>query len=144
MNNKLILFFIILIALLAFQAKVIMPIVYDIAASDIFLEDSGDEVNRISTDTAMTEAAYKQCNFYIANELLPEHTFTFSKQPLNAFSLGNYAYVINADLKIMPNNAASFTRRYVCRIKYLNEDDNTGISDFENWSIDGFSGLDNI
>ncbi len=144
MNNKMILFFIILIALLVFQAKVIMPILYDIAASDFFLEDSEDEANRISTNSTMTDAAYDQCNFYVANELLPDLTFTFSKQPLNAFSLGNYSYVINADLKIIPNNAASYTRRYVCRIKYLNEDDNTGLSDFENWSIDGFSGLDNI
>jgi hypothetical protein len=144
MNSKMILFFIILIALLAFQAKVIMPILFDIASSDIFLEDSGDEANRLSTNTTMTDTAYNQCNFYIANDLLPEHTFTFPKQPLNAFSLGNYSYVINADFDIIPNDAASFTRRYVCRIKYLNEDDNTGISDFENWSIDGLSGLDNI
>ena len=144
MKNKVFLFVIALIALLLFQAKIIMPFVKDIATSDLFLEDSGDEINRISTQNLMTESAFNRCNTHIATEVLPDTALTFPLQPINAFSLGNFQYVINADIEISPSNAATFTRRYVCRIKYLNGSDNTGVSDADNWSVDATSGLDNI
>ncbi|MFW5442878.1 MAG: hypothetical protein ACKE51_01025 [Methylococcaceae bacterium] len=144
MNKKLILLVIGIIALLAFQAKFIMPMVYDVATSDIFLETSGDERNNLSSNNAMTDIAYTQCNAHIANELLSEYSLTFTDSPINAFSLGNYRYVINADFEISPTDAASFNKRYVCRIKYDNGDDKSGLSDLENWSIEGLSGLDNI
>jgi hypothetical protein len=143
-KNKIFLFVICLIALLAFQYKVVMPVLYDIAASDFFLEDSDDKLNRVSTNTLMTDNAFSQCNSYIANELFPEHSFTFPEQPLNAFSLGNYRYLINADIEILPADAASFTKRYACRIKYENEDDTSDLTDISNWSINGVSGLDDI
>lgn len=144
MKNKFFIFLIGLIVLLTFQAKVIMPFVYDVISSGLFLEDSGDEKHRTSTDTPMTSKAFQQCNNYISNELFTEHTFTFSQQPINAFSLGNYEYIINADVEISPADAASFSKRYACRIKYLNKDDLDGVSDLENWSINGLSGLDDI
>ena len=144
LKNKVLLFIVCLIALLVFQYKAVMPILYDIAASDFFLEDSGDKLNRVSTNTSMTDNAFAQCNSYIANELFPEHSFTFPDQPRNAFSLGNYEYLINADIEILPADAASFTKRYACRIKYDNEEDMTGASDLSNWSINGLSGLDEI
>lgn len=144
MNKKFFLIVIALIALLVFQIKVVLPFVMDIVASDLFLEDTGDEPNSISTNTIMTDAAFNQCNFYIANELFPEDSLTFSEKPLNAFGLGGFQYIVNSDLEIMHNNAAPSNRRYVCRIKYLNSDDTTGLSDIANWSIDGISGLDDI
>jgi len=121
-----------------------MPFVKDIATSDLFLEDSGDELNRTSTQNLMTESAFNQCNAHIATEVLPDTALIFPLHPINAFSLGNFQYVINADIEISPLNAATFTRRYVCRIKYLNGSDNTGVSNADNWSVDATSGLDNI
>ena len=144
MKKGVIVFIIALAALLAFQYKVVVPFIYDIASSDLFLEDSGDEINRISSETLMTGAAFQQCNSYIANELYPDLTITFSEKPINAFGLGSYRYIINADLEIMPEDAATFIKRYACRIQYENGDDTTGLSDIENWSIEGLSGLDNL
>jgi len=144
MKYKIFLFVICLIALLAFQAKVVIPYVYDIAASDLFLEDSGDEMNRSSSSNPMTDSAFSQCNTYIANEVLSDFTISFPEKPINVFSLGNFRYVINADIDIQPADAASFTRRYVCRIQHSNDEDATGTADPENWSVDGLSGLDNL
>ncbi len=144
MNKKFILFVICLVGLFAFQSKVIMPVIYDIAASDFFLEDSGDEKNRMSTSNLLTNSAFDQCNKYIENKLSPDNSITFPDQPLNAFSLGNFQYIINADIEILPPQEAPFSRRYVCRIKFLQEDDNTATSNSENWSVDGLSGLDDI
>lgn len=143
-KNKVLLFVICLVALLVFQYKAVMPILYDIAASDLFLVDSDDKLNRVSSNTPMTDNAFDQCNSYIANELFPEHSFTFPEQPRNAFSLGNYEYLVNADIEILPADAAAFTKRYACRIKYDNEEDTAGASDSSNWSINGLSGLDDI
>jgi len=128
--------------LLAFQAKVVVPIVYDIAASDFFLEDSGDEANRTSSTTLMTDNAFTQCNSYIANELLSDDSISFAEKPLNAFGLGNFRYVINSDIEIQPNDSAAYTKRYVCRIQYTEGDDTSGLSEPDNWSIDGLSGLE--
>lgn len=144
MKNKVILFVVCLAALLLFQYKAVMPFVYKIAASDLFLEDSGDEVNRQSSETLMTLAAFNQCNNHVANDILTDYTVIFPDRPLNAFSLGSFQYVINADIEIQPANAASLNRRYVCRIQYLNGDDTTVLSESDNWSFKGFSGLDNL
>ena len=143
-KNKVVLFVIGLIALLTFQYKAVMPILYDIAASDFFLVDSDDKLDRVSTNTQMTDIAFSQCNTYIANDLFPDHSFTFPEHPRNAFSLGNYEYLINADIEILPADAAAFTKRYACRIKYENEADTTVLTDITNWSINGLSGLDEL
>ncbi|NOQ77040.1 MAG: hypothetical protein GQ475_04465 [Methylococcaceae bacterium] len=143
-KSKLLLLIVGLIILLTFQAKVLMPYIYEIAASDLFLEDSGDEANRQSTSNTMTIAAFSQCNSYIANHELSDYTVTSSQASINAFSLGNFRYVVNADIGIQPSDSASFTRRYVCRIKYANDEDNTDISNPDNWSVEGLSGLENI
>jgi len=143
-TSKLVLLIIGLAALLALQAKVVMPYIYEIAASDLFLEDSGDEMNRQSASNQMTLAAFSQCNAYIANNELPDYTVTFSQAAINAFSLGNFRYVVNADIDIQPADSTAFTRRYVCRIKFSNDEDNTDTSTPDNWSIEGLSGLENI
>ncbi len=144
MKNKFIYIVIALIALLVFQYKLVMPFVLEVASSGLFLEDTGDEKKQASTDTFMTNAAFGQCNAYIANDLFAEHSVTFSKKPLNAFSLGGFQYLVNADLEITPTDATPFTRRYACRIKYLNGQDTMGLSDIANWDIAGISGLDDI
>jgi hypothetical protein len=141
---KIALFVVCLVALLAFQAKVVLPVVYDIVASDLFMDDSGDDAIQHTITTDMTGYAFDQCNMYIANDLGSEVATTYSAQPVNAWAIGNYQYVINADIEIMPPNDPAFTRRYVCRIKYDNGDDQTGVSDPENWSVSGVSGLDNL
>jgi len=143
-TSNLVLLIIGLAALLAIQAKVVMPYIYEIAASDLFLEDSGDDMNRQSASNQMTIAAFSQCNTYIANNDLSDYTVTFSQAAINAFSLGNFRYVVNADINIQPSDSAALTRRYVCRIKYANDEDNTDTSNPDNWSIEGLSGLDNI
>lgn len=142
MKTKIILLVICLVLLLVFQAKVVIPFVQDIASSDLFMEDTGDDSNLISTNTNMTDAAFNQCNNYIANEIFPEMSITFSETPLNAFSLGAFQYLVNADLEVIPNDAPSHSKRYACRIKYLNNDDLSEMTDSNNWSIEGISGLD--
>lgn len=143
MKSKLLIFIAGLVILLVFQAKVVMPYVYDIAASDLFLENSGDEANRASSTTPMTEAAFNQCNIFIASDYFSNDTVSFSDSPINAFSLGNFRYIINADINIQPSDGTSFSKRYVCRIQYSDGQDMSGISDSDNWPIDGISGLDN-
>ncbi len=132
------------VALLVFQAKVIMPIIYDIVASDFFLEDTGDEKNDLSATNIMTISAFDQCNNYIANELLPDTTIVFPENFVNAFGLGAFQYVINADLEVQPESAPVFSKRYVCRIKYSMGKDTSGINNSDNWSVYGISGLDDL
>lgn len=144
MPKKLIIFVALLIALLVFQAKVIMPSVYEIIASDFFLEDSGDEKSRVSSTNLLTDSAYKQCNAYVEEALDSQSPILFSDQPINAFSLGNFKYVINADFKVTPADGTASTRRYVCRIQYLEGSDHSDLSNTENWSIEGISGIDNL
>ncbi len=144
MKFKAFLFVICLIGLLLFQYKLVMPTIYKIVSSDLFFEDSGDDMKRTSQSTFLTENAFTQCNTYVASEYLADYSINLPKEAINAFSLGNFQYVINADIEISPANAASFSKRYACRIKYLNGSDTTGISDPENWSVNGISGLDNI
>lgn len=133
-----------LVALVLFQHKIVMPYVMDIAASGLFLEDAGDEKHLNSTHTFLTDSAFLQCNNYIADELFPNHTLTFSKSPLNAFSLGGYRYILNADVEILTSDSLPFTKRYSCRIKYLEDDDVNGLSESDSWSVEGIDGLDDI
>lgn len=144
LRYKVILFVVCLIALVLFQAKVIMPFVYEVVSSDLFLEESDDvaELNAINTD--MTGYAFDQCNIYIANELDSDFTASFTAQPINAWGMGNYQYVINADIDLTPTDAQTFTRRYVCRIKYDKGNDQSGVTNPDNWTIEGVSGLEEL
>ena len=96
----------------------------------------------ISND--MTQIAFTHCNTYISDDIGSDFTVNFSAEAINAWSMGNYRYVVNADIEITPANAASFSRRYVCRIKYTNEEDLNLASDKDNWSLEGVSGIDNL
>ncbi len=84
------------------------------------------------------------CNNYIKSQLGPDTSISFPEKPLNAWSLGNYQYVINAEIDITSATASTTTKKYVCRINYKNGDNAEGSLDFTNWSIEGLSGLDSI
>ena len=142
---KIALFVICLIALLTFQSKLVMPWVYKIVASDLFLEDSGDDGSQIPVSTDMTRLAFTQCNAYVEKDLGTKFSIVFPKEPINSWAMGNFEYVINADIQITPlASSTAVTKRYACDIKYKNKADMAGISDIDNWSVNGISGLSDL
>lgn len=144
MKKYSLLFLIIGIAiLLLITQKVILPLVYGVAKSDAFLVQSNDQGSQIPISNAMTNLAFMHCNTYIKSELGSDASVTFSEKPLNVWSLGNYEYVVNAELN-MTNSANSATKKYACRIAYENGDNLDGSPDFNNWSIKGIDGIDEI
>lgn len=140
-KHKIVLFVVCLAALLALQSKVVMPFLYKVAASDLFLEDSSDAASDLPISNALTDLALKYCNAHIKSNTFANSNVSFSDRAINSWSLGNYHYVINAELENTPSNGASSIHRYVCRIHYVKGDDQTGINDIENWNIEGISGL---
>lgn len=84
------------------------------------------------------------CNNYIKSELGPDVSVAFPEKPINAWTLGNYEYLISAEVTITNNTANTTTKKYACRISYNNGDNDEGALDFENWSILGLSGLDDV
>jgi hypothetical protein len=133
-----------LATLLIIQKEVIMPFVYKVVQSDLFLVDSKDQGGQTPISTPLTGLAYSHCNTYIKSKLGPDVSVNFPEKPLNAWSLGNYQYVINAEIDITSTTASTITKKYVCRINYKNGDNEEGSLDFANWSIEGLSGLDSI
>ncbi|MDD2724951.1 MAG: hypothetical protein PHH59_13135 [Methylovulum sp.] len=133
-----------LAALLLIQQKVVMPLVYEVIKSDMFLVDSNDKASQLPISTHLTEIAFTHCNQYIKSKLDPNLAITYPEKPINAWSLGNYQYVINAEITISSEPSKSSTKKYACRITYNNGDNQDGVSDFDNWTIDGLSGLDEI
>lgn len=142
---KIFLFIISLIALLVLQSQAVMPWVHSVISSGLFIEkddgvgDAGAEI----VDN-MTNWAFTHCNSSIKNDIGEEFDVLFAEQPINAWGIGNYQYVINSEIEIIPSNAPSFIKRYACRIKYTDKEDLTGLSNLDNWSIDGISGLDDL
>lgn len=142
MNKKKILLFVVcLVGLLALQIKFVMPFIQDIAGSDLFLVESKDAANPMAISNDMTALAFAHCNNYIKNDLGEEKSITFASQPTNAWSLGNYEYIVNADAEISSKDTPSSIHHYVCRIQYSNGDDTSGANNFENWNIEGVTGL---
>lgn len=146
MNKKsIILFAVCLAALLAIQIKFFLPLIYDIAASDLFLVESKDDASPLPISNDMTAIAFTQCNKYISDKLGSDATASFSTQPAHAWSLGNYEYIINADLNLATKEIPVSTQyHYVCRIQFENGDDTSGANDFDNWSIGGIEGVPNL
>ncbi len=138
----------ILIALLAVlfftQQKIVMPLVYEVIKSDFFLVDSKDQASQLPISTHLTDIAFVNCNKHIKSKLDPKTSIVFSKNPLNSWSLGNYQYVINAEVDIAYEKANTITKRYACRITYKNGDDLEGIENPDNWTVTGLSGIDDI
>ena len=128
--------------LLLSQYKLIMPFIYKIAASDLFLIESEDQASQLPISTPLSNIAFMHCNSYIKSELGPDVSTTFPEKPINAWTLGNYQYLINAEVTITSDSANASTQKYTCRITYNNGDNEDGALDFENWSIIGLSGLD--
>jgi hypothetical protein len=123
--------------------KVILPLVNDVIKSDAFLVDSKDQGSQFPISNPMTDLAFMHCNNYIKSELGSDTSITFSEKPTNVWSLGNYQYVVNAELN-MTNAANAATKKYACRITYDNSDDTSGSADFDNWSIIGIDGIDGV
>jgi hypothetical protein len=130
-----------LVILSVTQSKLIMPYVYDVIKSDLFLVQSKDEASRFAISTQMTEVAYQQCNTYIKSGLKADESMSFPEKPLNAWSLGNYDYVISAEVGVTTGTSGTVTKQYACRISYDDKDDEKGVLDFNNWSVSGVSGL---
>lgn len=141
-KKKIIVFGICLAALLALQIKFVLPILYDIAASDLFLVDSKDEASAMPISNDMTALAFAHCNAQIKADADEDQSFSFAGQPTNAWSLGNYEYIVNADVEISHKDTPSSIHHYACRIQYNNGDDTSGAADINNWSVSGISGLD--
>jgi len=145
-KTKLVLFVFGALALLVFQSKAIMPLVLDVVSSDLFLKDDEANLNFDYTPDQMHGYAFDQCNNYIVNDLdSDEISASFTSEPVNTWDYPNHEYIINADIILNPANAQSFTRRYACQIKYTsNSSDPTELTNPDNWSIVGMSGLDNL
>lgn len=133
-----------LAALLLSQYKVVMPFIYKIAASDLFLVDSKDQASQLPISTPLSGIAFMHCNNYIKSELEPDVAITFPEKPLNAWTLGNYQYLISAEVSITSDTSSTAAKKYACRITYNNGDNAEGALDFDNWTIIGVSGIDNM
>ena len=129
------------IALLLTQYKLVMPFVYKVISSDLFLVQSNDQASQLAISTPLTNIAFHYCNDFIKSDLGAETNVIFPDKPTNAWTLGNYQYLISAEITITGPEAVSTNKKYACRITYNNGDDQAGINDFSNWSIIGVSGL---
>jgi hypothetical protein len=130
-------------ALVLLTQKVILPLVYDVVKSDAFLIQSNDQGSQLPLTNSMTDLAFMHCNTYIKAELGDGVSLTFPDKPLNSWSLGNYEYVVNAELT-MTSSANTAAKKYACRIAYQDGDNLDGALDFNNWSIEGIDGIDEI
>ncbi|MDD4914550.1 MAG: hypothetical protein PHW13_05880 [Methylococcales bacterium] len=143
MNQKKILLFVVcLVGLLALQIKYILPLMYDVAGSDLFLVESKDNASPLPVNNEMTTFAFAHCNTLIKKELGEDKAVSFAAQPTNIWTLGNYEYIVNADVEITPKEAPSALHHYVCRIQYSKGDDVSEAGNIEEWDLQGVSGLD--
>ena len=145
MNKKKIIVFVACLAvLLAIQIKLLQPWLLDVASSDLFLEETQDLANPMAISNDMTALAFTHCNSYINKELNSDQAATFSTQPTNAWSIGNYEYIVNAEVDIASKETPSTAYHYVCRIQYDKSDDLSGGNNYENWTIEGVTGLPDL
>ena len=121
-----------------------MPLVNKVIKSDLFLVESTDQGDMLPVSTPLTEMAFMHCNKYVKSELDSDLSIAFPDKPINAWSLGNHQYVINAEIGVTNDSSGTMNKKYVCRITYTKGDDETGIADYDNWSIYGLSGLDDL
>lgn len=126
------------------QYKGFIPLAYKAAESDLFLVKTDDPGSLEKTTNAHTDAAFQQCNDYIKGELDSKLAVAFSPTPVNSWGLGNYEYLINADITITDGANPPKTRRYACRIQYDKGNDSSELSTKESWSILGISGIDEL
>jgi len=143
-KKKIILFVACLAGLLALQIKFLLPWMYDIAASDLFLVESKDAANPMPISNDMTNLAFLQCNRYVNNQIGSEGSAQFASQPANAWSLGNYEYIVNAEVEVTLKDVPTNLYHYVCRIQYTEGDDLSGVNNGDNWSVVGITGLPDL
>jgi len=143
MKRKLlpILFLATLIGLILFQKEVVMPFAEWVASTSLFLEDSGDEGSRMANSTPMTNHAFNQCNIEIRSSIDDETSINFPNAPLQSWSLGNYKYLVNADIELTTASGESFFKKYACQIQYTDGSDLEYVMDPENWDVSGLSGI---
>lgn len=141
---NILLLLIFLVALFLFQSRVVVPLVSEIASSEVFLTDTETQADSQSAITPMSNYAFMHCNNYIKDELGSEITINIPSEPINAWDIGGYQYVINAEVEISSETSAPSLKKYVCRIEYDNGSDMEGVMNNENWSVYGLSGLDDI
>lgn len=123
--------------------KVVLPLVYDVIKSDAFLVDTKDLGSPLQVSNSMTDLAFMQCNNYIKSELGTDTTVTFPQKPINSWGLGNYQYLVNAEATVT-NSDSTKSVKYACRITYENGENQEGLMDSENWTIEGVDGIEGI
>lgn len=141
-KKKILLFAVCLIALLALQFKYILPLMYEVAGSDLFLVESKDSASSLPVKNDMTMLAFAHCNTHIKEDLGEDRSAVFPAQPTNVWSLGNYEYIVNADVEITPKDAPGALHHYVCRIQYSKGDDVSSAGNIEDWDFEGVNGLE--
>jgi hypothetical protein len=130
-----------LAALSVSQQKFIMPLIYDVIKSDLFLVDSKDKGSNLAVSTPLTNIAFMHCNNYIKSKAAADVTINFAEKPLKAWDIGNYQYIINAEATMTSGSSASVTKKYACRITYDEGDNQEDVLNMDNWSIIGVSDL---
>lgn len=130
------------VALVLLQREVLIPMAKDAATSDLFLVDTKDQGSMISQSNDMTQFAFQHCNTHLKADLNSDITVTLPEKPLNAWSLGNYEYVVSAEADVTHKGEVAKKHKYVCRISYKNSEDTSGAAEFKNWSLDGLSKID--
>jgi hypothetical protein len=118
------------------QQKFIMPFVYDVIKSGLFLVDSKDNGSNYPISTPLSNIAFTHCNNHIKSTVAPDTVVTFAEHPLRAWSLGNYQFMISSEIKIGQEN-----KKYVCRITYNKGDNEEDALNIKNWTIVGVSDL---
>jgi len=131
-----------LVVLLLTQQKIVMPLVNKVIESDLFLVQSNDEASQLPISSALTDIAYKHCNQHVKNKLGADAQVSFSDKPTNVWSMGNYQYVVSAELKLKDKaSGVDNSKKYVCRITYADSDDQKNINEFGKWNLLGIDGL---
>lgn len=120
------------------QQKFIMPLIYDVIKSDLFLVESKDKGSDLPISTPLSNIAFLHCNNYMKSKAEADTTVSFAEKPLKAWDIGNYQYVINAEINLTSNSVTT-TKKYTCRITYNNGSNEEKALDIENWSIIGVS-----
>ncbi|MDD1607284.1 MAG: hypothetical protein LUO95_02200 [Methylococcaceae bacterium] len=117
-----------------------MPLVYDVIKSDLFLIDSKDQGSQAPISTPLSNIAFMHCNNYIKSKAASDESISFAEKPLKAWDIGNYQYVINAEINVTSNSLTT-TKKYTCRITYDNGGNEEDALNIDNWSIIGVTDL---
>lgn len=129
--------------LILFSQKVLLPLVYDVVKSDAFLMDTKDQASQYPISNEYTDLAYMHCTTFIKSKLDQNIELSFLDKPLKAWTLGNYHYLINAEVTIKGSEGAA-NKKFVCRITYNKGEDKDGAQDLDNWTIEGIDGIDGL